>query len=221
MLHDPTSMVKTLDAINEKFLFGEAIPQGEAMEAARWIIAQQGKKGSYRGMSAPTAQDFEVGIRLFTGERLVSASARHIMGQEAARAAWLIGQSDPTVRETYNQATSWMKENIEFQNSGTFCCARCTLAFWRHFQAGNFENQGTLIRKGLQSMGERRTGDGKWHNLPFHYAVYTLLDLDIDLATLELEYARPAMEKYLQRPKAGIYTERRLAICMKALDRIN
>ena len=91
MILDPTSLMKTVDNINEHFLFGESIPTQEGLEAARWIAAQQGKKGHYRYMFAPTSSDFEQGMRLFTGERLVCASARHIMGQEAARAAWLLG----------------------------------------------------------------------------------------------------------------------------------
>lgn len=85
MLLDPTSLVNTLDAINERFLFGEPIPSDEGLQIAQWIATRQGEKGAYRGMFAPTQQDFEQGIRLFTGERLVSASARHIIGQEASR----------------------------------------------------------------------------------------------------------------------------------------
>ena len=66
-------------------------------------------------MPAPTQADFEQGIRVFTGERLVSASARHIMGQEAARAAWLLGRTDPAVRNAYDRVTRWMHEIQDFQ----------------------------------------------------------------------------------------------------------
>src|SRR4030066_2351946 len=101
MVLDPTSLMKTVDNINEHILFGEAIPTQEGLEAAQWIAAQQGQKGHYRYMFAPTSSDFEQGMRLFTGERLVCASARHIMGQEAARAAWLLGKADSNGREAY------------------------------------------------------------------------------------------------------------------------
>ena len=221
MILDTNSLVNTIDNINERWLFREAISADEAIGAARWIIAQQGKKGSYRGLPAPTAYDFEHGIHSFTGERLVCASARHIMGQEAARAAWLLGQSNPEVNDAYNLATGWMRAEPEFQKSGTYCCARCTLAFWRHIWAGNFERNEALIRKGLNVMEKYHTGDGKWQTFPFFYAVYTLLDLDIDLAFAELKYARPVMEKYVQKSKAGKYTKRRLAILKKALERVS
>src|SRR4030065_1379576 len=115
MILDPNSLIKTIDNINQQFLLGNAITQEEGLEASRWIISRQGGKGSYRDMSAPTQPDFEQGIRLFTGERLVSASARHIMGQEAARAAWLLGKENPVVQEAYQRATRWMHPTPEFQ----------------------------------------------------------------------------------------------------------
>ena len=99
MLLDKTSLVNTIDNVNEKFLEGEQIPQQEALETARWIISRQHQKGSYRGMPAPTSYDFEHGIHVYTGEKLAYASARHILGQEASRAAWLIGRQDPGVRD--------------------------------------------------------------------------------------------------------------------------
>ena len=221
MILDPNSLIKTIDNINQQFLLGNAITQEEGLEASRWIISRQGGKGSYRDMSAPTQPDFEQGIRLFTGERLVSASARHIMGQEAARAAWLLGSTDPNVRLAYDHATAWMCEAPDFQQSGTFCCGRCTLAFWRHFWVGNFEHKETQIVKGLKVMKNHRLGNGKWQRFPFFYAIYTLLNLDLELAQAELEYARPVMERYLKNTRTGAYSERRVTILHKALENIN
>ena len=174
MILDSSSLVSTLDNINAAFLSGDAIASKEGLEAARWIVSRQGEKGSYRGMPSPTQADFAQGIRVFTGERLVCASARHIMGQEAARAAWLLGRTDPLVKKAYHQATSWMHETQDFQESGTFCCGRCTLAFWRHAWVGDFDNKEAYIVKGLQWLNEMRSGDGKWRRFPFFYAIYTL-----------------------------------------------
>lgn len=221
MILDTHSLVNTIDNINEKYLYGETINPQEGLEAARWITSRQGKKGSYRGMCAPTPSDFEQGIRVFTGERLVSASAMHIMGQEAARLAWLLGQQDPDVREAYDRVTAWMHEVTDFQQSGTFCCGRCTLAFWRHFWVGNFDHKEASIIKGLQSMRDYRLGDGKWHRFPFFYAVYTLLDLDLEPARAELIYARPVIERYLKNSRTGVFSPRRVAIFQKALDMVN
>jgi hypothetical protein len=218
---DSTSLMKTLDNINEKLLFGEAITPEEWHEAAQWIISRQGKKGSYRDMFAPTQSDFEQGIRLFTGEKLISASARHIMGQEASRAVWLLANQDPIVRDAYDRATGWMREEPDFQQSGTYCCGRCTLAFWRHFMVGNFEHKEGYILKGLQRMKGYRLGDGKWHYFPFFYAVYTLVDLDLEPALAELKYARPVMEQYLKNTRVGAFSKRRITIINKALENIN
>jgi hypothetical protein len=218
---DSTSLMKTVDNINERFLFGEAISQEEGLEASRWIATRQGEKGHYRSLFAPTPSDFEHGIRLFTGEKLVCASARHIMGQEAARAVWLLGMADPAVQKAYQRATSWMHEDINFQQSGTYCCGRCTLAFWRHSWVGDFENKELHIVKGLAMMKDCRKQDGEWRSFPFFYAVYTLLDLDLEPALAELRYARPRMEKYLKNARTGSYSKRRINIIEKALDKMN
>ena len=196
-------------------------PRGEGVEAARWIAAQQGKKGNYRSMFAPSPSDFEQGMRLFTGERLVSASARHIMGQEAARAAWLLGKQDPMVLESYHRATSWMIEEPGFQQTGTFCCGRCSLAYWRHAWVGDFDNKETLISKGLQMMKDSRNQDGEWHRFPFFYGVYSLLDLDLEEAYAELKFARPRIEKSMKNNRPGVYSKRRITIFEKALEKIN
>jgi hypothetical protein len=221
MILDTTSLVKTVENINEKFLFGETITEEEGLEACRWIASRQGEKGHYRYMFAPTPSDFEHGMRLFTGERLVCASARHIIGQEAARAVWLLGKENPVVQEAYHRATGWMHEAVNFQQSGTYCCGRCTLAYWRHFWVGDFENKETYIMKGLQVMKDYRISDGKWRSFPFFYSIYSLLDLDLEPAHVELKYAQPVMEKYLKNARSGVYSQRRATIFQKALDKIN
>lgn len=220
MLLDRTSLVNTVDNLNKKLLYGEKIPSQEALETARWIISRQGQKGSYRGMPAPTIYDFEHGIRVFTGEKLVYASARHILGQEASRAAWLLGGHDPGVRDAYQRATGWMQDNADFQHTGTFCCGKCSLAFWRHYWVSEFPNKQEFLHKGLQWMRARRLGDGKWRTLPFYYAIYTLLGLDLEPARTELVYARPAMERFLRRAREGEFSSRRVTIINQALETI-
>ena len=221
MILDNNSLVNTIDHVNDCFFNGLPIAEEEGLETARWIVSRKGEKGAYRGMFAPTPYDFEQGIRVFTGERLTSASARHIMGQEAARAAWLLAKDDPIVRSAYHQATQWMNENQYFHQTGTFCCGKCTLAYWRHFEVGNFENQEALISRGLISMKKMRSGDGKWHRFPFFYAIYTLHELDLEEARAEMKYARPVLERYVKRTPKDIYTQRKIAITERVLDQIN
>ena len=217
---DTSSLLNTVEHVNEAFLFGQEIHPEEKLGAARWIASRQGEKGAYRSMFAPTQGDFEQGIRLFTGEKLVYASARHILGEEAARAAWLLGAHDSGVRDAYQRATQWMHTNTQFQQDGTFCCGRCTLAFWRHFWAGDFKNKEALLSKGLQVLKNQRLGDGKWERYPFYYVIYTLCEIDLEPALAELRYARPAIDAYLNRCQSGQFSRRRSAIFEKALARL-
>ena len=221
MILDPNSLVNTLDHVNKQFLHGETIPMQEGLDVAHWILTRQGQKGAYRGMFAPTPADFELGIRTFTGERLASASARHILGQEAARAVWLLGSSDATLRAAYERATVWMQSNEGFQQTGFFCCGRCTLAFWRNYWVGDFPNKAVQVEKGLQTMKSLRIGDGKWQRMPFYYAIYTLLGLDLEPAVAELAYARLRMETALKSMRTGDYSQRRMTILTQALDKIS
>lgn len=221
MILDTSSLTKTIDNINAMFLTGETIAPAEGLEAARWIMSRSGEPRSYRGLPAPTPTDFEQGIRVFTGERLLSASARHILGQEAARAAWLLGRSDPAVRSDYDQATGWMHNTPDFEQRGTYCCGRCSLAFWRHAWVADFSNKEARLVKGLQQMKELRLGDGKWRSFPFFYAVYALSEVGLEPAYAELKYALPAMERFLKKKRADVYSQRRVAIFSKVLGNLN
>jgi hypothetical protein len=214
---DSHSLVQTLDNINTSLLLGEAISPQEGLGAARWIASRQGENGSYRGMFAPTEADFEQGIHVFTGETLVCASARHILGQEAARAVWQFGRQDAEVREAYDRATAWMSAATDAYQNGTYCCGRCTLAFWRHYWVGDFQEKEALISRGLQSMKAERLGDGKWRRFPFYYAIYTLQGLDLEPARAELKYAQPAMERAVKSARSSAFLQRRQMILEKAL----
>lgn len=214
---DPNSLVHTLDNINTSILLGEKISPQAGLEAARWITSRQGGKGAYRGMYAPTEADFEQGIHVFTGETLTCASARHIMGEEAARAAWTLGWQDAEVRAAYERATAWMRASAASYQDGTFCCGRCTLAFWRHYWAGDFQDKETLISRGLQVLRAERLGDGNWRRFPFYYAIYTLMELDLEPARDELAYARARMERGVGKTHSGVFSPRRRRILEKAL----
>ena len=61
MIVDKTSLVNTVDLINEYQFSGGKIPPGEGLELARWISTRQGQPGAYRTMYAPTEKDFKDG----------------------------------------------------------------------------------------------------------------------------------------------------------------
>src|SRR5262245_38233657 len=92
-----TSLSETVDAINAAHFDCRAITAAERVQAARWIAARQGLPGSYGGTFAGFPAERSGGIVLFTGERIGSASARHILGEEASRVLRLLRVRDHSV----------------------------------------------------------------------------------------------------------------------------
>ena len=86
MLINRASLSQTVDAINAAHFDGRALTAAERGQAARWIAARQGLAGAYSGTFAGFPSERSKGIVLFTGERITSASARHILGEETSRA---------------------------------------------------------------------------------------------------------------------------------------
>jgi len=90
-LLDKNSLAGTLDSVNEALFFDRRVPKAEARRLARWLASRHDLPGSYAGMFAPTARDYETGIRLFTGHRITSGAATgHILGEETCRTLRLL-----------------------------------------------------------------------------------------------------------------------------------
>src|SRR5262245_22931706 len=104
MLIDRTSLSLTLDSIAAAHFEGRALTTGDRREAARWIAARQGLPGAYGGTFAGFPSERSKGIVLFTGERITSASARHISGEEASRALRLLGVRERSVTRALDAA---------------------------------------------------------------------------------------------------------------------
>src|SRR5262249_13444878 len=90
MLINRTSLSRTVDAINAALFDGRVLAASERAQAARWIAERQGLPGAYGGTFASFPAEGSNGIVLFTGERIGSASARHIVGEEASRVLRLL-----------------------------------------------------------------------------------------------------------------------------------
>ena len=86
MLIVTASLSQTVDAINAAHFEGRELAAAERRQVARWIAARQGLPGCYAETFAGFPSERARGIVLFTGERIGSASARHILGEEASRA---------------------------------------------------------------------------------------------------------------------------------------
>src|SRR5262245_45918775 len=77
------SLSQTLDAVSAALFEGRALSAAERKAVAAWIAARQGLPGAYAGTFAGFSDERQRGIVVFTGERITSASARHILGEEA------------------------------------------------------------------------------------------------------------------------------------------
>src|SRR5262249_42540525 len=88
-LINKTSLSRTVDAINAALFDGRALATTERTQVARWI-GRQGLPGRIGEPSQGSPSSASSEIVLFTGERIGSPSARHVLGGEASRVLRLL-----------------------------------------------------------------------------------------------------------------------------------
>jgi hypothetical protein len=205
----PNSLSATLDAVNEELFLGRTIPRKEREEVALWIAGRQGQPGAYADMFAPTAEEMRTSIRLFTGEQAASSSAaRHILGEETCRALILLKVSQGEVRAALERASEGMAQRLTSSRdaaAGMYCCARCTVALWRHLAVGGLpavEGEKWLAA-GMRTLKAHRDDDGRWRRFPFFWTLLGLSEIAARAAQAELRYAAGACERYLTRARAS------------------
>jgi hypothetical protein len=221
-----TSLSKTVDAVNEAFFFGKTIPAADRRDAARWIAARQALPGAYGKLFGGFPSERESGIRVFTGERITSASARHILGEESCRALLLLASRDPKADDALAQATAWMINRVtqagvdspSRNNAGNYCCGKCTVGLWRNVLAGGLDRQSERLGLGLTTLHARRDGAGGWKAFPFWYTVLALTEMDHPGARTELAYAADRIRAEASRsPGTNPYSHRRNAVARRAI----
>lgn len=214
------SLASTLDALNEVFFLGKSLSNADRRKVADWIAGRQGLKGAYRGMFAPTPLDYRRGIRLFTGERVVSGAAiGHILGEEASRALILLDGSSAVARDALKRSNRGMIRALMSCETpgrvrGFYCCGTCTAAMWRHLAVGGLGKSKQRLGAGLKVLRKYRDGTGKWRRFPFYYTLLALSEVDDKLARDELRYVMPLCERLLRRysAKSKIATRRRMLL---------
>ncbi|MBK8914044.1 MAG: hypothetical protein IPM64_05470 [Phycisphaerales bacterium] len=218
------SLSETVDAVNEAIHFGTKIPLRERKAAAVWIASRQGRPGAYADTFAVFEQERKRGIRLFTGERVTSASARHILGQEACRVLLQLRVRDKSVQQALGRATDGLLKRLSLAstdprraNPGFFCCGACTVGLWRHLAAGGLDRQEERLHKGVGYLSTMRDGGTGWRRFPFWYTVLVLSELDLPVAKSELRHAAPALQRATTRSAATIHATRRQSIALRAL----
>src|SRR5262245_33096280 len=169
MVINRTSLSQTVDAINEVHFDGRALAASERGNVARWIAARQGLPGAYGGTFAGFPAERSKGIVVFTGERITSASARHILGEEASRVLRLLRVRDPSVTRAFEAADAGLlrclaraAEDPRNQNPGLFCCGKCSVGLWRNLLTGGLDRREERLRRGTLHLRTARDGKYGW-----------------------------------------------------------
>jgi hypothetical protein len=215
-----------VDAINAAQFDGRAIPATERNQAARWIAARQGLPEAYGGTFAGFPSERSKGIVLFTGERIASASARHILGEEASRALRLLRVKDRGVTRALDAADEGLMrclaraaEDPRRNNPGLYCCGKCSVGLWRNLVAGGLDRREERLRRGALHLRSVRDGEHGWRKFPFWYAVLALSEMDVPEAKAELTHAAPALERAAARPAASsVHARRRQELAARTLE---
>jgi hypothetical protein len=223
-----TSLSKTVDAVNAVHFTNRAVDAAERRQTALWIAARQGLPGAYGGTFAGFPAERAQGIALFTGERIASASARHILGEEASRALRQLRIRDPRVTRAIEAADAGLHhclaraaEDPRHTNPGLFCCGKCSVGLWRNLLAGGLDRQEERLRRGAAHLRSMRDGTHQWRRFPFWYTVLALHEMDSAEGTAELRYAEPELTRVANRPlPSAPNARRRHELAVRALRRL-
>lgn len=220
----PGSLSETIGEVNEALVNGKKLSARDRNDVARWIASRQGQPGAYADTYAGFERERRQGIRLFTGERVNSASARHILGEEACRVIRQLGVRDTGVRRSLERATEGLLKclssatKVQRQpNPGVFCCGKCTVGLWRHLAVGGLDRHEERLQKGISTLHPRRDGKGGWRAFPFWYTVLLLSEIDLPSAKAELRYAASELERAIAGRAATRYAHRRRSLATRAL----
>ncbi len=226
MLIHPESLSETVDALNEALASGQTISARDRVAVARWIALRQGLPGAYANTFAGFESERKNGIRLFTGERVNSASARHILGEEACRVLRKLDVRDKNAQQALASATEGLQQAVarwvadpRHTNIGTFCCGKCTVGLWRHLIVGGLDRPEERLEKGVTHLRSKRDGAGGWQTFPFWYTILTLTEIEGPEANAEIRYARAQLERTATKSPATRFARRRRAIAERALAR--
>jgi hypothetical protein len=134
----------------------------------------RGCPGPTEGPSPDSPPNARGGIILFTGERIASASARHILGEEASRALRQLRVRDPSVTRALEAADDGLlrclaraAEDPRNTNPRLYCCGKCSVGLWRNLLGGGPDRQEERLRRGAMHLRSVRDGEHQWRKFPF------------------------------------------------------
>lgn len=236
MIH-PASLSETVDAVNEAAFYRSPVSATKRRAAAAFLAGRHDVPGTYGRLFGLFPEEQAAGIRLFTGERIYSAAARHVAGEEACRAILLLNDRQAGVRKALAAATEDMlvrlgppgsgRANPNAQThwlwpyrGGTYCCGTCSVSVWRHLTAGGLDRADERLARGLKCLSSCRIGDGTWRVFPYWYTLLALLEITSGEAGRELRYAAAKCEAAIRRNSSGKYSSRRQELARRVLERL-
>jgi hypothetical protein len=226
-LLNAASLAATLDAVNDALFGGRPIAKADRAAVVQWLVSRLGAERSYECMAAPTPRDFASGIRLFTGERIVTrAGTAHVLGEEANRALLLLGVAGRPAHDAVARAEAAMSARLSTDGNratGMYCCGSCSVALWRNLAAGGFAAHEAMLIRGLKTLRATRDRKGGWGRFPANYTLLALTETDLPAAVDEMRHAAPRLERGLKRRVAGrpddVYAARRRTLAERVLAR--
>lgn len=219
-----TSLYKTVDNVNEALFYGIKITKTDAEIITDWISSRYDTEYSYNHSYGLTGKDMNSPVYTFTGERLLSASMRHIMAEEAARVVLQLSKITRLKPNTLKKTDKWFYKMLKASEEagkqmGTFCCGSCTIGLWRYLNAGGLPKYQKYISDGIRSLHSNRDETGKWGRFPFYYTLLALSEIDDPSALKEINYAQPACERALKRMnKKNNFSWRKRDLLLKIMN---
>lgn len=185
--------------------------------------------GAYGHTFAGFDDERKRGIVVFTGERITSASARHILGEESCRVLRQLRARDANVKAAFERATEGLMACLaraardpRNDNPGLISCGKCSVGLWRHLLAGGLDRQEERLQRGVRHLQTRRDGSGQWRAFPFWYTALALSEVALPAAKKELRYAAAMLERTASRaPAKTIYAKRRHELAQRTLTTIH
>lgn len=216
MIIHHNSLSMTLDAVNEALFNSRSLSNAEKEGVARWTADRQVKVGKQAGLFVPTEDDYQEGVRLFTGERLrTKLAARNILTVEAARAMVLFGMGGDILERT----DRWLLKQCFSSACTVGECAHSTIGLMRYLTVGGLDSEKRLNAH-IAVLSQHRDSQGRWRRFPFYYTLLALSETDLPAAVEEIRYAAPACERFLRRsPKDDLFAPRRRAVVERVLTR--
>jgi len=213
------SLTSTLDAVNEAFFYGRALPATDKLEAARWLAGLQGQGKWRTGFPLDAASHRNGGVQLFTGEKLhTKFPGADVIGVETCRALVLLDGDSPDVKGALARANGGLRKACFAGSCIIGECAHGAVAVWRYLAVGGLDNAGRRLETHLRALAAQRDGEGRWRGFPFYYTLLSLSEMDHPNARAEKRYAAPTCERLLRRPaKEDTITQRRRALMERIL----